>query len=84
MGNRWKTAILYLNDNYEGGETEFPNWGVKIKGKEGELVTWTNLNKNGTPNMDTLHAGLPVISGTKYIVVSWIRQFPNQPFSVKI
>lgn len=84
MGNRWKTAILYLNDDYDGGETEFPNWNVKVKGKAGELVTWTNLNKNGTPNMDTLHAGLPVIKGTKYIVVSWIRQFPYKPMTMKI
>ena len=75
-GNRWKTAILYLNDDYEGGETHFPNWDVKVKGKAGELVTWTNINKDRSPNTDTLHAGLPVTSGTKYIVVAWIREFP--------
>jgi prolyl 4-hydroxylase len=84
MGNRWKTAILYLNDDYKGGETHFPNWNVKVKGKPGELVTWDNLNKNGSPNMDTLHAGLPVEEGTKYIVVSWIRQFPYTPQTIKI
>jgi prolyl 4-hydroxylase len=74
QGNRIKTAILYLNDNYEGGETEFPVWEKKVKGKSGELVVWDNLNKNGTPNMDTLHAGLPVKKGVKYIIVSWIRE----------
>ena len=84
MGNRLKTAILYLNDDYEGGETEFPNWGEKIKGRTGELVAWTNLNKNGTPNMDTLHAGLPVKKGTKYIIVSWIRERLPQKQYVKI
>lgn len=84
MGNRWKTAILYLNDDYDGGETHFPNWDVKVKGKTGELVTWTNLNKNRTPNMDTLHAGLPVVKGTKYIIVSWIREFPYTPQTIKI
>lgn len=84
MGNRWKTAILYLNDNYEGGETHFPNWDTKIKGKAGELVTWTNLNKNRMPNTDTIHAGLPVTKGTKYIIVSWIREFPYKPQMVRI
>lgn len=74
MGNRLKTAILYLNDDYEGGETHFPLKNIKIKGKQGNLLVWRNLNKNNTPNAKTLHAGLPVIKGTKYIVVSWIRE----------
>ena len=50
----------------------------------GELVAWTNLNKNGTPNTDTLHAGLPVKKGTKYIIVSWIRERLPQKQYVKI
>jgi len=84
MGNRWKTAILYLNDNYEGGETQFPSLDVTISGKQGDVLTWTNLNKNGSPNTDTLHAGLPVTKGTKYIVVTWIRQGLPQKQFVKI
>lgn len=84
MGNRWKTAILYLNDDYEGGETQFPTLDITIKGNSGDLLTWTNLNKNGTPNTDTLHSGLPVKKGTKYIVVSWIRERVNQPQYMKI
>jgi len=75
MGNRWKTAILYLNSDYEGGETYFPKWNKTIKGKPGELLVWDNLNKDKSVNTDTLHAGLPVTKGVKYIVVSWIREF---------
>jgi len=84
MGNRWKTAIMYLNDDYEGGETQFPSLDVTISGKQGDVLTWTNLNKNGSPNTDTLHAGLPVTKGTKYIVVTWIRQGLPQKQFVKI
>lgn len=84
QGQRIKTAILYLNDNYEGGETEFPIWEKKVKGKSGELVVWDNVNKNGTPNMNTLHAGLPVIKGTKYIIVSWIREKIKTNFTIPL
>jgi len=84
MGNRWKTAIMYLNDDYEGGETQFPSLDVTISGKQGDVLTWTNLNKNGSPNTDTLHAGLPVTKGTKYIVVTWIRQGLPQKQLMKI
>jgi len=84
MGNRWKTAILYLNDDYEGGETQFPSVDVTIKGNQGDVLTWTNLNKNRTPNTKTLHAGLPVTKGTKYIVVTWIREGLPQKQTVKI
>jgi len=74
MGNRWKTVLLYLNDDYEGGETQFPIEKITIKGGQGDLLIWTNLNKDGTNNTNTLHAGLPVIKGIKYIVVTWIRE----------
>ena len=84
MGNRWKTAIMYLNHDYEGGETHFPSLNVTIRGKQGDVLTWTNLNKNGSPNTDTLHAGLPVTKGTKYIVVTWIRQGLPQKQLMKI
>jgi len=74
MGNRLKTIILYLNDNYIGGETNFPILGHSFKCDQGDILTWNNLNENGTPNTDTLHAGLPVIEGTKYIIITWIRE----------
>lgn len=74
-GDRIITGILYLNDDYLGGETEFSLENIKIKGNRGDLLEWKNLNKNRTLNKKTLHAGLPVIEGTKYIVVCWIREF---------
>lgn len=74
-GDRVKTAILYLNDNYTGGETEFPLENFKIKGNQGDLLFWNNLNEDRTRNRRTLHAGLPVIEGTKYIIVVWIREY---------
>lgn len=70
---RPKTAIIYLNNGYQGGETEFPKINRIIKPETGKLVIWENCYKDGTRNEDSRHAGLPVEFGTKYIGVIWIR-----------
>jgi prolyl 4-hydroxylase len=73
-GNRVKTALIYLNDDFEGGETQFPNLDTTIKPELGKMVIWDNLLDNGELDMDSIHAGLPVTSGTKYIAVVFIRE----------
>lgn len=73
-GQRTKTALVYLNDDFSGGETNFPNLGIKVKPKKGKLVLWDNLDENGEIDYDSIHAGLPVIEGRKYIAVIWIRE----------
>lgn len=72
-GQRIKSALVYLNDDFTGGETEFPRIGIKVTPKKGKLVLWDNMLEDGNLDYDSLHAGLPVISGTKYIAVIWIR-----------
>lgn len=73
-GQRLKTALVYLNDEFEGGETNFPNLNIMVKPKKGKLVLWDNINEDGSLDYDSLHAGLPVKSGYKYIAVIWIRE----------
>jgi prolyl 4-hydroxylase len=73
-GQRTKSALLYLNDNFKGGSTSFPYYDLVIQPEKQKLVTWDNLNPDGTLNMDSLHAGLPVEEGIKYILVIWIRE----------
>lgn len=73
-GQRTKTALVYLNDDFKGGSTEFPQREKMITPKKGKLVVWSNLNEDGTLDFTSLHAGLPVEEGTKYIAVIWIRQ----------
>jgi len=60
------SAIIYLNDNYEGGEIEFVNFGVKIKPKPGMLIIFPSTYPYA-------HIAHPVISGTKYALVTWIK-----------
>lgn len=73
-GQRTMTAMIYLNDDFSGGETEFPVFDIKIKPSKGKLVIWYNLLSDGYPDHHSLHAGLPVLEGSKYIAVIWIRE----------
>jgi prolyl 4-hydroxylase len=73
-GQRVKTALIYLNDNFTGGGTSFPKLNLIIKPQKQKLVTWDNVNPDGSLNVDSLHAGLPVKKGIKYILVTWIRE----------
>ncbi|HBK91878.1 MAG TPA: hypothetical protein DDZ68_09440 [Parvularcula sp.] len=73
-GQRVKTALLYLNDGYEGGETEFSAPGLKIKGAPGDVVVFTNVRADGTLDGASRHAGLAVTSGEKWLASKWFRE----------
>lgn len=75
-GLRLKSIIIYLNDDFEGGETAFTKLDLKIKPETGKLLIWKNIHKNRKINLDTLHAGLPVTKGTKYVLITWLREAP--------
>ncbi len=68
------TALLYLNDDYEGGETEFVRTGLKVKGKTGDVLLFRNDGAGTGPNPNSEHAGLPVTKGAKYLATRWIRE----------
>ena len=73
-GQRTWTAMIYLNDVGEGGATWFPQAGIKVSPKRGLLLAWNNMNADGSPNDNTLHEGMPVVDGVKYIVTKWFRE----------
>lgn len=73
-GQRVFSTILYLNEDFEGGETDFPKLNLRVKPVSGKIFCWRNLNIDGSLNQESLHAGLPVISGQKYIIVIWTRE----------
>lgn len=73
-GQRVFSCIFYLNDGFKGGETDFPKVKYKIKPELGKLVVWKNLHEDGEPNHNSLHAGLPVIEGEKWICIIWVRE----------
>lgn len=72
-GQRSWTAMAFLNTVEEGGHTHFTNIGVSIEPKPGVLLLWNNAMPDGTPNLDTMHAGTPVLKGVKYVLTRWYR-----------
>jgi Rps23 Pro-64 3,4-dihydroxylase Tpa1-like proline 4-hydroxylase len=60
------SAICYLNDDYEGGELEFTNFNLKIKPKAGSIILFPS-------NYAYRHISHPILSGTKYALVTWIH-----------
>ena len=75
-GQRVATMLVYLNDAYEGGETEFPKLNWRFKGKAGDALLFFSLSPEGLPESASLHAGLPVTKGDKWLLSKWIRDRP--------
>jgi prolyl 4-hydroxylase len=73
MGQRVATCLTYLNEDYEGGETEFPKIGWRFRGKTGDALFFANVTPEKTPDPLTLHAGRPVIRGHKWLLSQWVR-----------
>jgi prolyl 4-hydroxylase len=74
------TFLVYLNDDYEGGETEFLASGLKVKGRKGDGLLFRNADDTGVPDAHSRHAGLPVLKGEKYLASRWIRERPILAF----
>jgi prolyl 4-hydroxylase len=68
---RLVTVFAYLNDVEAGGNTAFPILGLSVRPERGKAVRFANTHPNGKPNPDTLHAGLPVIRGEKWLATLW-------------
>lgn len=76
-GQRVSTFLIYLNEAFEAGETDFPVAGVRHKPAKGGALWFHNVLADGRPDRRTLHAGLPPISGEKWILSQWIRRPPG-------
>ncbi len=57
--------VLYLNDDYEGGELFFPDIGLEIKPKSGQLIAWPS-----GPFFE--HGVKPVLRGDRYVVSAFL------------
>jgi len=75
-GQRVVTFLLCLNDEYEGGETEFPALGKRWKGRRGNALFFWNVEPDGTPDRRTAHAGLSPTRGEKWLLSQWVRGRP--------
>lgn len=75
-GQRVATVLIYLNDGYEGGETEFPRIGLRHRAATGDALMFANVRPDGALDHDSLHAGLPTTRGVKWVLSQWIRSRP--------
>lgn len=73
-GQRTWTAMIYLNKPDDGGATRFKTIGKTVQPETGKLIAWNNLLPDGRPNPATLHQGMKVRRGTKYVLTKWFRE----------
>jgi prolyl 4-hydroxylase len=73
------TALVYLSDDYQGGETLFLSSGLAFRGRRGDALVFRNADDDGRPDPLAQHAGRPVTAGEKIIASRWIRA---RPFAV--
>ena len=72
---RFLAIVCYLNDNFDGGETQFPHFGINVRPKKGTILlfpcTWSYL-----------HKGNPISNGyAKYIMGSFLNYANHQQFN---
>jgi prolyl 4-hydroxylase len=79
LGQRIATFLLYLNDDYEGGETEFLKTGFRYRGRKGDALLFANVDAARAPDPLTTHAGRPPTRGEKWILSQWIRDRSPSP-----
>lgn len=63
---RCVSLVLYLNDDFEGGETDFPEIPRTVKPKQGSALLFPS-------NFTYPHRVFPVTKGTKYSLVTWFH-----------
>lgn len=73
-GQRSWTAMVFLNEPEAGGQTDFATLKLAIAPRTGSIVIWNNMDRQGKRNLATLHAGMPVEAGSKYVITQWFRQ----------
>lgn len=77
-GQRIVTFIVYLNEEYEAGETDFPRLGFSCKGRTGEGIYFVNALADLSPDLRMLHAGRPPVGGDKWIITQFVRSRPTR------
>ena len=75
-GQRTWTFMVYLNHVEAGGATRFKVIDKMFRPETGKLVCWNNHRPDGSLNAATLHHGMKVRKGVKYVITKWYRERP--------
>lgn len=71
-GQRIASVIMYLDSPAGGGGTHFPTIGLTVCARRGSAVYFAYEGGD----QSSLHAGLPVTAGEKWIATKWLREAP--------
>ena len=74
MGQRTWTFMVFLNDVEAGGGTRFRKLDRIFMPERGKALLWNNLNADGSVNPNTIHQGMKVRAGVKYVITKWFRE----------
>lgn len=66
------SLVVYLNDDYEGGEIVFPKQAISVKPRKGMLVAFPSTHH-------FLHGVNPVVRGHRFAIVNWFSLGGEQP-----
>lgn len=78
-GQRVRTVLVYLNDDFDGGCTEFPRLDLKLKPPRGSAIVFDSVTADGATDPRTLHVGAAPTRGEKWIISKWFRTRPLRP-----
>lgn len=79
-GQRVATQLVYLNEDFEGGETRFDRAGLVVTPKRGLCMMFHNVGPDHNVDPLTRHTGVAVRQGVKWLLSRWIRELPaDQP-----
>lgn len=70
-GERRTTLLIYLNDDFKEGQTEFVEVGLKIKPEVGKGILFWSTDHNDNLFVKSKHKGNSVIGGEKWIATKW-------------
>lgn len=69
ISTRVLSVLLYLNDDYEGGEIEFKHSNLKLKPEPGSVLFFPS-------NFLYVHEVYPVTKGPRYALPNWYHNVP--------
>ena len=64
--HRRVSTVYYLNDNYKGGEINFPRFNIVFKPQANQMIVFPSTYVYN-------HSVSPVTEGERYAVVSWLK-----------
>ena len=76
-GQRTASAVTYLAAPSSGGGTSFPELKLCVPAAAGSTLWFRNCHEDGRIDERSLHAGVTVDDGEKWVVTKWFREKPT-------